>query len=337
MEGRRVVGRAVSRSPGAPVVLGVLAVTLCASVSACDNEGDAPSATRRPSASQQTTADATTALDVAASRPTTVAAPPTTVAVAPPGGTIAYSAEVDGNVDVFIVQPGDQPVRLTTDEAEEFDPDLSPDGQQIVYRRNPDSGSDHADIWTMDRDGGSRRNLTQAPELSNWSPAWTPDGRIVFASMRDGSAALELWIMHADGGRASRVGAGWCEYPSASPDGTSYVCSASVGGRYDLVIVTEEGVRTPLTATPDTEFGASWSPDGEWISFSRDFGERWELRRIRPDGTGEEVIASEGVFSTWTPDGRLAWSGPGGINVADADGTNPTRIDLVADFISWGL
>jgi Tol biopolymer transport system component len=312
-------------------VSGLIAVALCVSVSACDGDGDN---TVLPTG--QPTYATATSLDAAATVPTAVAAPPTAVAATSPGGTIVYSAEVDGNEDVFIVQPSDPPVRLTSDDAKEFDPDLSPDGQHIVYRRNPDSGSDHADIWIMDRNGGNRRNLTNAPELSNWSPSWTPDGRIVFASIRDGSVALELWIMDADGGRASRVGAGWCEYPSPSPDGTSYVCSASVGGAYDLVIISEDGVRTPLTNTPMSEFGASWSPDGRWISFSRDLGDRWELRRIRPDGTGEEVIADEGAFSTWTPDGRLAWSGPGGINVADADGTNLIRIDLVADFISWG-
>ena len=250
--------------------------------------------------------------------------------------TIVYSAEVDGNDDVFIVHPGEKPVRLTTDDAKEFDPDLSPDGKHIAYRRNPDRDSDDADIWIMDRDGGNRRNLTNAPELSNWSPAWTPDGRISFASIRNGNAQLELWIMDADGTSPSRVGDGWCEYASPSPDGTRFVCSAAVGGSYDLVIVSDDGTRTTLTSTPMTEFGAAWSPDGQWISFSRDLGDRWELRRIRPDGTGEAVIADEGVFSAWTPDGRLAWSGPGGINVADGDGRNVTRIDLPAGFISWG-
>ncbi len=55
--------------------------------------------------------------------------------------------------------------------------------------------------------------------------------------------------------------------------------------------------------------------------------------RIRPDGTGEEQVAEEGVFATWDPAGHLVWSGPGGINVANADGSGRIA-DCPADFIS---
>jgi Tol biopolymer transport system component len=188
----------------------------------------------------------------------------------------------------------------------------------------------------MDRSGGNQRNVTESAEDSNWSPAWTPDGRIIFSSMRGGGPALELWVMEPDGRGVEQVATGWCEYPSAAPDGSAYVCSSPVGGAYDLVVVSAEGVRTPLTTTPASEFGASWSPDGRWIAFSRDLGDRWSLLQIRPDGTDEREVAREGVFPTWTPDGRLAWTGPGGINVAGTDPSRPTVVDLPAEFPSWG-
>jgi TolB protein len=253
-------------------------------------------------------------------------------------GTIVYSSDMAGNDDVFLVRLEDGvPVQLTDGLEKEFDPDLSPDGTAIAYRRNPDDNSDMADIWVMDLDKGNKHNLTNAPENSNWAPAWTSDGRIVFSSMRGGSGALELWSMTAGGSDMTRLSEGWCEYPDVSPDGSEFVCSSAVGGRYDILVVDgATGARRALTATPETEFGPSWSPDGEWIAFSRDLGERWELVRIRPDGSGEEVIADEGVFSTWDPDGHLAWSGPGGINVARPDGSELIVLDYPAAFISWG-
>jgi TolB protein len=253
-------------------------------------------------------------------------------------GTIVYSTDIAGNDDVFLVTPPDgEPVQLTKGPEKEFDPDLSPDGASIAYRVNPDPESDEADIWVMDLDGGKKRNLTNSPQLSNWAPAWTPDGEIVFSSMRGGSGALELWSMTADGSDLRQVSEGWCEYPDVSPDGSEFVCSTAVGGRYDLLVVDgATGARRALTTTPETEFGPTWSPDGQWIVFSRDTGEHWELLRIRPDGSDEEHIAKEGVFATWDPDGHLVWSGEGGINIARVDGSGLVVLDYPAGFMSWG-
>ena len=252
-------------------------------------------------------------------------------------GTIVYSTDIDGNQDVFLLRiDGSEPVRLTDGPEEEFDPDLSPDGATIAYRRNPEEGSDEADIWVMGIDGTNKRNLTNAPELSNWAPAWTPDGRIVFSSIREGSGALELWSMAADGSDVTRLSDGWCEYPAPSPDGSEFVCAAAVGGRYDIIVVDASGGRRAVTTTPVTEFGPTWSQDGQWIVFSRDLDERWELVRVRPDGSDELPVAREGAFPTWDPHGHLVWSGPGGINIAQPDGSELVVLDYPADFISWG-
>jgi len=252
-------------------------------------------------------------------------------------GTLAYSSDSGGNDDLYLLRlPDGAPVRLTDGPEKEFDPALSPDGTRIAYRRNPRTGSDAADIWVMNVDGTGKRNLTNAPERSNWAPAWTPGGRIAWSSMTGTTGELELWTMAADGSDARRVGEGWCEYAAPSPDGRSFVCAANVGGRYDLVIVdSTTGDRRPLTTTSQTEFGPSWSPDGAWIAFSRDLGEHWELLRVRPDGTDEQAVATEGVFPTWDPDGHLAWTGPGGINVANADGSGRIALEDPASFMSW--
>jgi TolB protein len=271
----------------------------------------------------------------------TSAAPPDPPAVPSPTelvGLVVYSTDGPAGQDVFALRAeGGEPTRLTSDAADEFDPDLSPDGTQIVYRRNVRPDSDDADIWIMDVDGANQRNLTDSPEDANWAPVWLPDGRIAFSSVRGNSSRTpELWSMAADGSDLRRLAEGWCEYAAPSPDGSEFVCAASVGGRYDLVIVGASGERRPLMATPETEFGPSWSPDGEWISFSRDVDDRWQLLAVRPDGSDEREIAAEGAFSTWTPDGRLVWSGIAGIHVAGPDGTGEVTIDRPASFLSWG-
>jgi TolB protein len=325
-----------SESVGAVVAL---ALVVAAGATACSSsDGSFPVTTRATvttvAAPSTVTARPPTS-STSAPAPITVAAPP--VDLAGLSGTIVYSAEVGGSQDVFLLRlDGSEPIRLTDGPEEEFDPDLSPDGTTIAYRRNPRRDSDEADIWTMHVDGTAKRNLTNAPELSNWAPAWTPDGRIAFSSMRGSTGALELWTMAADGSDPRRVCEGWCEYAQPSPSGLQFVCAAAVGGRYDIVVVDTSGLRRSLTRTPVTEFGPSWSPDGQWVVFSRDLSDRWELLRIRPDGSDEQRIADEGVFATWDPAGHVVWSGPGGINVANADGSARVAIDLPAQFVSWG-
>jgi Tol biopolymer transport system component len=276
--------------------------------------------------------------------PTVTAVPSAATSTSPSAagewrGVLTYSSDVGGNDDIYVVRfdGSAQPAasRLTDDPEKEFDPDLSPDGSQIAYRRNPAPGSDNADIWVMNLDGTGKRNLTNAPQLSNWAPTWTPDGRIAFSRASAGGV-VELWTMDADGSMAARLAQGWCEYAAPSPDGSHFVCAAAAGRSYDLVVVDAvTGERRAITNTLRTEFGPSWSRDGAWIAFSRDMGDRWELLVVHPDGTGETSIASEGVFSTWEPNNRLVWSGPGGINVADADGTNRSTLDYPAGFVSW--
>jgi Tol biopolymer transport system component len=189
----------------------------------------------------------------------------------------------------------------------------------------------------MNVDGSDKRNLTNGAQFSNWAPSWTPDGRIAYSSMKGSGGALELWTMKPDGTDARRVSEGWCEYAEPSPDGSAFVCASNVGGRYDILVIdARTGERRALTTTPMTEFGPTWSPDGQWIVFSRDLGNRWALMRIRPDGSGERLVAEEGVFATWDPAGHLVWIGPGGINIANSDGSGRVALDYPAAFISWG-
>ena len=103
-------------------------------------------------------------------------------------GPVAFAAERDGSLDVF-VRDGDRTRRLTKGKRDEFSPNWS--GDRIVYRVNPPR-DDAGDIWLMRADGSGKRNLTRSPDVPDWSPAFSPDGRAI-AYM----SAHELWVMDA--------------------------------------------------------------------------------------------------------------------------------------------
>jgi Tol biopolymer transport system component len=108
------------------------------------------------------------------------------------------------------------------------DPQISPDGTQVVYvRRFVDVMTDKrlSNLWIVGADGSGHRPLTTGKQ-SDGSPRWSPDGRqLLFVSDRDGSTQIYRRFM--DTGETARL--------------------------------------TNLTEAPA---GLAWSPDGKWISFA---------------------------------------------------------------------
>lgn len=86
------------------------------------------------------------------------------------------------------------------------EPQISPDGRQIVYvlrTTDLEANKGKTDLWLMQADGGSARQLTTDP-ASDYNPCWAPDGKtIYFLSERSGTS--QVWRIQCDGGEAQPV------------------------------------------------------------------------------------------------------------------------------------
>jgi dipeptidyl aminopeptidase/acylaminoacyl peptidase len=94
--------------------------------------------------------------------------------------------------------------------ADVADPDLSPDGQYVVYsvgQPNYEADEPRYDLWRARWDGSDRHPLTRTPDADEYQPAYSPDGRrIAFLSDRGGDDAVtQVWIMPADAGEAEAL------------------------------------------------------------------------------------------------------------------------------------
>ena len=145
------------------------------------------------------------------------------------------------------------------------DPEVSPNGKQIVFNRCfPDQP---CVIATVHIDGTHLRQLTDNSVFEGTQPEWSPDSRkIVFQAHYFGGGA-DIVIMNRDGTDATQLTFGGPEGrsgnfdPCFSPDGTKILFDhfLSTGGN-DLFTMNPDGSSvTQVTRDAPLEFSPEWA------------------------------------------------------------------------------
>jgi len=88
------------------------------------------------------------------------------------------------------------------------DPQVSPDGKWVAFTvRQTDLAANkgRTDLWLAEIAGGEERQVLRLTRDSagDWSPNWTPCGKIAFLSTRSGSP--QVWIIDPGGGEAEQI------------------------------------------------------------------------------------------------------------------------------------
>ena len=247
-------------------------------------------------------------------------------------GLIAFNWIDTGNYDVYVIDPGGgDPTNLTSHPAEDVNPAWSPDGETLAFVSNR---SGPYAVHTMNADGSGVAQISFPATGDGW-PTWSPAGdRIAFvrSTSSDGTG---IFIMNADGSGVVQVTSGFTDLtPAWSPDGMEIAFSRflpSGGAAIFAVHPDGTGLRQITTPAGATDQGPNWFPDGTRLLFSRFAASSAFLGiyEVLRDGSGETQLvdgeASE--MAVYSPDGtRLAFVGPQGIFVADADGTDPMHL-----------
>ena len=136
-------------------------------------------------------------------RPRLIAIEPT---ISPDGAWIVFESSVfdaEGPASLWKVRSDGSDLRRLTRAANDRQPNWSPAGDRIVFQR---LRAGHWDLWTIDPDGGSARNVTRTPGRDETDVAWSPDGRrLVFSSDGPGVDIASLYVIGAGGGPRTRV------------------------------------------------------------------------------------------------------------------------------------
>jgi Tol biopolymer transport system component len=165
-------------------------------------------------------------------------------------------------IDLWVMDAdGSDQTRLTSLPANEVGASVSPDDSTIVFTGN---NGGNRDVWTVPVGGGDPVNITAGTCVAgtdpcqlatDFQPAWTPEGRIVFYSDRSGEAGL--WTMAADGSDSRLViGLGQASVgsPVASPNGQwiAFLSDAfDLGGVRNVFTVRRDGTHLRRLTTTD--------------------------------------------------------------------------------------
>jgi Tol biopolymer transport system component len=186
-----------------------------------------------------------------------------------PPHSIAFQSNRDGNNEVYVMNPdGSDQTRLTFESRNDQRPDVSPNGQQIVFASNriiPDTNpTGDFEIFVMNFDGTDVTQLTFNGAEDSW-PRWSPNGQwIAFHSNVSGN--FDIYAIRPDGTSLTPVTdyTGLDQFPEWSPNGKQLAIRRDT----DLYLIDLDGSNPiQLTAQALINQMASWSPDGKKLAF----------------------------------------------------------------------
>jgi Tol biopolymer transport system component len=235
-------------------------------------------------------------------------------------GRLAFGININGNTDVYSVQPNGQDLqRLTTDPGFDACAAYSADGSKIAYC-SAQSGT--IQVWTMNQDGSDKQQVTHLSTQAIF-PDFSPDGsKIVFSDRQGpGSPKRNIYVINSDGTGLTQLtsDAGDNAYPAFSPNGSKIVFTSDRTGVRQVWLMHADGShQRQLTFDPQPKDQVpDWSPDGSKIAYLADthgiadvvspsWGDIWVMNAA---GHNQRQLTSGAAWygTAWSPDGtRIA-------------------------------
>jgi Tol biopolymer transport system component len=161
------------------------------------------------------------------------------------------------------------------------------------------------------------------------------NGRIAFASSRDGNP--EVYLANPDGSGQTRLTTqpGADIDPAWSPDGNRIAFTSNRSGSDDIFLMNRDGGgETRLTTDQASDVNPTWSPGARNIAFASSRDGNAEIYVMNEDGSGQARLTNHpapDAVPAWSPDGsRIAFTsardGNYEIYVMNVDGANVTRL-----------
>lgn len=117
-----------------------------------------------------------------------------------PDGKIVFHSKTNTSEICIANADGSDFQKLTNNAAEDWHPEVSPDGRSIAFISNRDGNQE---IYVMNVDGTNQRRLTFS-EADDWYPSWSPDGlQLLFST--EGEEYPSIYRINVDGSSLEKI------------------------------------------------------------------------------------------------------------------------------------
>ncbi|WP_172431804.1 DUF5050 domain-containing protein [Orenia metallireducens] len=216
---------------------------------------------------------------------------------------------------------GKNVVRLTDDKGDDWAPNWSADGEELLFLSNRDGDTN---IYVMDIDGSNLRQITFTT-TDKESPVWLDKNTILFASNRDGD--FDIYKSDLTGSYLKRLTDNnyYDSQLAYSPKYHSIAYISATTGEKKLHVMQEDGgSKILLNNGFGTDSAPAWSGDEEEIIFNNYSSGKSILYQIAPNGSSLKKIMKVNrriySYAFWDRDEQLI--------LYVSDGTEGKEINL---------
>ena len=173
---------------------------------------------------------------------------------------------------------------------------LSPTGKRALFEAR-------GDIFSAPVEKGEIRNLTQTQGVRELSPAWSPDGKQI-AYYSDATGEYELYLLENSEGalprQITRGSAAWKHTAEWSPRSNHLIYSDRTMKLW-LVDIISGSQRIIDEATAEEINDYTFSPDGEWVAYSKPSPNYQSALWLYHLATGEKHQITDATYSDDNP------------------------------------